>query len=159
MTKLKIIRICVALIAGLLFGMGMIISNMVDPAKVIGFLDITGNWDPSLIFVMGGALAVFTPIYHLVIKKRRNALNGDKFTWTSNTTIDGTLICGALIFGAGWGLAGFCPGPAIASVGSGTNIILAFILSMIIGIILAKQYLQGRLPLPFVGYRKNICPI
>jgi len=159
MTKSKIMRMSVSLVAGLLFGMGMIISGMVNPAKVIGFLNITGNWDPSLAFVMGGALAVFTPIYHFVIKKRANALNGEKFTWTSNTKIDGTLISGAVIFGAGWGLAGFCPGPAITSISSGSNIILAFILSMIVGIILAKQYQQGRLPLPFVGYRKNICPI
>ena len=158
MLKSKIMRISVSLISGLLFGMGMIISDMVNPAKVIGFLDITGNWDPSLIFVMGGALAVFTPLYHFVIKKRSKAINGDKFTWTSNTTIDGTLISGALIFGAGWGLAGFCPGPAIANIGSGSNIILAFILNMIIGIILAKQYQQGRLPLPFAGYRKKNLP-
>ncbi|ABM05316.1 hypothetical protein DUF395, YeeE/YedE [Psychromonas ingrahamii 37] len=159
MSKSKIIRISVALVAGLLFGMGMIISEMVNPAKVLGFLNITGNWDPSLAFVMGGALAVFTPIYHFVIKKRAVAINGDKLSWTSNTKIDGTLISGSLIFGAGWGLAGFCPGPAITSIASGSNIVLAFILSMIVGIILAKQYQQGRLPLPFVGYRKNICSI
>jgi len=159
MTKSTIIRMSVALVAGLIFGMGMIISNMVNPVKVIGFLDITGNWDPSLAFVMGGALAVFTPIYHFFIKKRANAINGDKFTCSSNTKVDGTLISGAVIFGAGWGLAGFCPGPAITSISSGSNVILAFILSMLVGIILAKQYQQGRLPLPFVGYRKNICTI
>jgi len=96
---------------------------------------------------MGGALAVFTPIYHFVIKKRAYAINGDKFTCPSNTKVDDTLISGALIFGAGWGLAGFCPGPAITSISSGSNIILAFILSMVVGIILAKQYQQGRLPL------------
>jgi uncharacterized protein len=140
MAKSTIIRLSVSLTAGLLFGMGMIISNMVDPAKVIGFLDITGNWDPSLAFVMGGALAVFTPIYHLLIKKRASAINGDKFTWTSNTKIDGRLISGALIFGAGWGLAGFCPGPAIVNIAAGGHIILAFILSMIVGMILAKKY-------------------
>ncbi|MFT6927888.1 MAG: putative membrane protein YedE/YeeE [Psychromonas sp.] len=159
MTKSKIIRMAVSLLAGLLFGMGMIISGMVNPAKVIGFLNISGNWDPSLAFVMGGALAVFTPIYHFVIKKRSAAINGDKFSWTSNTKIDGSLISGALIFGAGWGLAGFCPGPAITSIASGSNIVLAFILSMIVGMVLAKQYQQGRLPLPFFGYRKNICAI
>jgi uncharacterized membrane protein YedE/YeeE len=159
MSKSKIIRMSVGLVAGLLFGMGMIISGMVNPAKVIGFLNITGNWDPSLAFVMGGALAVFTPIYHFVIKKRARAINGEKFSWTSKTKIDGTLISGALIFGAGWGLAGFCPGPAITSIASGSNTILAFILSMIVGIIFAKHYQQGHLPLPFVGYRKNICAI
>lgn len=154
MSKSKIIRIVVGFISGLLFGAGMIISGMADPSKVIGFLDVTGNWDPSLAFVMGGALAVFTPIYHLVIKKRNTAINGDKFTWTNNTKIDKNLILGAAIFGAGWGIAGFCPGPALASVGGGSNIILAFILSMIVGMVHAGQYLRGRFPLPFIGYFK-----
>ncbi|GLS92563.1 transporter [Psychromonas marina] len=155
MSKSKKIRILIGFISGALFGAGMIISGMVDPTKVIGFLNVTGDWDPSLMFVMGGALAVFTPIYHLVIKKRKTAISGDAFTWTTNTTIDGTLIWGAIIFGAGWGLAGFCPGPAIASIGGGTNIILAFVLSMLVGIVHANQYLAGRFPLPFVGYRKQ----
>ena len=159
MSKPQIIRIIIGLISGTLFGMGMIISNMVDPAKVLGFLNITGNWDPSLAFVMGGALAVFTPFYYFVIKKRSQAINGEQFSWTSNTTVDYTLISGAVIFGAGWGLAGFCPGPAITSLGSGSNIILAFILSMIVGMVHAKQYLLGRFPLPIVGYRKNVCPV
>lgn len=155
MSKSKIIRILVGWISGALFGSGMIISGMVNPDKVIGFLNITGNWDPSLIFVMGGALAVFAPFYHFIIKKRSHAISGDAFTWTTNTQVDGTLIWGAIIFGVGWGLAGFCPGPAISSVAGGTNIILAFILSMLVGIIHANQYLAGRFALPFVGYRKQ----
>ena len=159
MTKAKIIRLSVSMVSGLLFGAGMIISGMVNPEKVIGFLDITGNWDPSLAFVMLGALCVFTPIYHLVIKKRSHAVNGDKFTWTSNSKLDSTLISGAVIFGIGWGLAGICPGPAAASVSGGSNDIFIFILSMLTGMFYAKQYLQGRLPVPFVGYRKNVCPI
>ncbi|MCW8996652.1 MAG: YeeE/YedE family protein [Psychromonas sp.] len=159
MSKSPIIRIIVAMFSGLLFGAGMIISDMVNPDKVLGFLNISGDWDPSLAFVMGGALAVFIPFYHLLIKKRSNALNGESFSWTSNTKVDSTLISGAVIFGAGWGLAGFCPGPAITSVGSGSNIILAFILSMIVGMVHAKQYLLGRFPLPIVGYRKNVCPL
>lgn len=159
MSKSQITRIIVGLISGTLFGTGMIISDMVNPDKVLGFLNITGNWDPSLALVMGGALAVFTPFYHLVIKKRSHAINGDQFSWTSNTKVDATLISGAVIFGAGWGLAGFCPGPAITSLGSGSNIILAFILSMIVGMVHARQYLLGRFPLPIVGYRKNVCPV
>jgi hypothetical protein len=135
----------IALISGILFGAGMIISQMVDPAKVLGFLDISGNWDPSLAFVMGGALAVFTPCYHLLIKKRSHALNGEKFSWTSNTEIDGKLISGAAIFGAGWGLAGICPGPAMSSIGGGSLTIIAFVLSMVSGMMLAKRYTQGRL--------------
>jgi len=159
MTKSKVIGIFIGLISGLLFGSGMIISGMVNPDKVIAFLDITGNWDPSLAFVMGGALAVFSPIYHFFIKKRKHAISGDKFSWTSNTTIDGTLISGAVIFGIGWGLAGFCPGPVVTSLGGGSNIILAFILSMIVGMVHANQYLAGRFPLPIVGYRKNVCAV
>lgn len=155
MTKLRLLRIAVALVAGLFFGLGMIVSEMVNPAKVIGFLDITGNWDPSLIFVMGGALAVFTPIYHLLIKKRSKALNGDPFSCPSSTKIDGRLISGALIFGAGWGLAGFCPGPAITNIGGGSYTVLAFIFSMIIGMILATHYQKSRTALSFLAYRKS----
>jgi uncharacterized membrane protein YedE/YeeE len=151
------LKVIIALISGILFGAGMIISAMVDPTKVIAFLNVTGNWDPSLAFVMGGALAVFTPCYHLLIKKRSHALNGDKFSWTSNTKIDLTLLSGAAIFGAGWGLAGFCPGPAMASIGGGSTTIFIFIISMLIGIVLAKQYLQGRLP--FIGRRKKGCAV
>lgn len=158
-SKAQFIRIVVGLLSGLLFGAGMIISGMVDPNKVIGFLNVSGAWDPSLAFVMAGALIVFTPIYHLVIKKRNKPISGEKFAWTSNTTIDSTLISGAAIFGVGWGLAGFCPGPAVASVSGASNIILAFILMMIVGMVCANQYLAGRLPLPIVGFRKNICPI
>lgn len=157
MPKSIIIHIIIALLSGALFGSGMIISGMVDPNKVVGFLDIFGNWDPSLAFVMGGALLVFSPIYHLVIKKRKVAISGDKFTWSNNNKVDGSLISGAVIFGAGWGLAGFCPGPVVASIGGGSNIILAFTLSMIVGMITANQYLAGRFPLPFVGYRKKVC--
>ncbi|WP_413700033.1 DUF6691 family protein [Psychromonas sp. KJ10-10] len=155
MSKSKVIRIIVGWVSGALFGSGMIISGMVNPDKVIGFLNVTGNWDPSLIFVMGGALAVFAPFYHFIIKKRSHSISGDAFTWTTNTQVDGTLMWGAIIFGVGWGLAGFCPGPAISSVAGGTNIILAFILSMLVGIIHANQYLASRFPLPFVGYRKQ----
>ncbi|MFT6984843.1 MAG: putative membrane protein YedE/YeeE [Psychromonas sp.] len=153
------LKVIIGLIAGILFGAGMIISNMVDPAKVIGFLNITGNWDPSLAFVMGGALAVFTPTYHLLIKKRSHAINGEKFSWTSNTKIDRTLISGAAIFGAGWGVAGFCPGPAVASLGGGSITVFVFTLSMLIGIVFAKKYLQGSFPLPFIGRRKKECAV
>ena len=149
------LKIVIALVSGILFGCGMIISQMVDPLKVIGFLDISGNWDPSLAFVMGGALAVFTPCYHLLIKKRSYAVNGEKFSWTNNRKIDGKLISGAAIFGAGWGLAGICPGPAMSSIGGGSLTIVAFTLSMVSGMLIAKQYLQGKLAVPFIAQRKK----
>lgn len=153
------LKVIIGLISGILFGAGMIVSGMADPAKVIGFLNVTGSWDPSLAFVMGGALAVFTPFYHLVIKKRSHAVNGEKFSWTTNSKVDGTLVSGAAIFGAGWGLAGFCPGPAMASLGGGSLIIFVFMLNMLLGLVLARQYLQGNLPLPFAGRRKKACTL
>lgn len=154
MDRSKVIRIVIGMISGLLFGAGMIVSGMADPDVVTAFLDFSGDWDPSLAFVMGGALLVFAPCYHLIIKRRKTAISGDEFKWPENTKIDKTLVSGAMIFGVGWGIAGFCPGPVISSVGSGSNIILAFILSMLVGIVHANQYLAGRFPLPFVGYRK-----
>ncbi|WP_407701710.1 MULTISPECIES: DUF6691 family protein [Vibrio] len=127
------------LIAGLLFGMGMVISGMADPAKVIGFLDVAGNWDPSLAFVMGGALLVFTPMYHWVIKPRQQALDNTKLCIPTNKKIDKKLIAGAALFGIGWGIAGVCPGPAISSL-SGFNIgILAFVAAMIFGMVLTTK--------------------
>ncbi|PKG37789.1 YeeE/YedE family protein [Psychromonas sp. Urea-02u-13] len=155
MQKSKFINLIISLVSGLLFGAGMIVSGMVDPNKVIGFLNVTGNWDPSLAFVMGGALAVFTPIYHLFIKQRQYAINGEELTLAAKTKVDSSLITGAAIFGAGWGLAGFCPGPAITSISAGSHITLAFVVCMIVGIMIANRYLAGRFALPFIGYNKT----
>ena len=108
-------------VAGLLFGGGLTISQMVNPAKVIGFLDITGNWDPSLAFVMGGALLVTFIGYRFVLK-RQAPLFEDRFRLPTRNDIDVSLIIGAALFGIGWGLAGLCPGPALASVSfAGSN--------------------------------------
>ena len=128
----------IALISGILFGTGMIVSNMVDPTKVIGFLDITGHWDPSLAVVIIGALAVFTPCYHLFIKQRRHAINGKEFNWAKNTKVDGKLLSGATIFGIGWGLVGICPGPSISSIGNGSISTYLFIASMLCGMAIAN---------------------
>lgn len=140
----SIVTLFIACLAGVLFGAGMIISEMVDPNKVIGFLNITDNWDPSLALVMGGALAVFTPCYHLIIKKRSAAMNGAALASPASSSIDKNLVIGAILFGAGWGLAGFCPGPVITSIGGGSNIVFAFIISMLIGIFAANRYLAKR---------------
>lgn len=142
MFKSNLMMLIIATLAGLLFGAGMIISAMVDPNKVIGFLDITGNWDPSLAFVMGGALAVFSPLYHLLIKKRSAAISGKPFALPTNQKIDKNVILGALFFGAGWGLAGFCPGPAITSISGGSAVILIFVASMLIGVLFGNKYLS-----------------
>jgi len=104
-----------SLISGIIFGIGLVISEMVNPAKVLGFLDLFGNWDPSLAFVMMGALVVSSPLFH-IIKKKEKPLLAEKFNYSNNKTINNQLILGSALFGAGWGLGGLCPGPAITSV-------------------------------------------
>ena len=124
----------VALISGLLFGLGMVISGMADPVKVIGFLDVAGNWDPSLMFVMGGALFVFMPAYFLLIKSKTKPLNAETFCLSTNKKIDTRLLSGAAIFGLGWGIAGICPGPAVSSLGLGNGDVVYFLIAMMIGL-------------------------
>lgn len=138
------LKLLSAFISGLLFGTGMIISNMIDPTKVIGFLDVTGQWDPSLAFVILGALLVFTPCYHIFIKQRNLALSGDKISFSTNTNIDSKLVIGAMLFGIGWGLAGLCPGPALTNLGTGSLTILLFTLSMSIGMLLVDKVFKKR---------------
>lgn len=133
------LRIIIALISGLLFGAGMIISHMVDPNKVIAFLDVAGNWDPSLAFVIIGALTIFMPSYHFLIKKRTHAINGDKFSWATKTKVDRKLVLGALFFGIGWGIAGLCPGPSLTSISGGSLMVFIFIISMSVGMWVAGK--------------------
>ena len=104
-----------ALIAGVLFGAGLAVSGMMDPLRVVGFLDITGNWDPTLAFVMGGALLVMAVAW-LVQRRMQTSLAGDDFDLPDTTRIDARLVTGSALFGIGWGIAGLCPGPAIASL-------------------------------------------
>lgn len=132
------------LISGLLFGMGMSLSGMIDPQKVIGFLDVTGSWDPSLAFVMGGALAVFMPAYFLVIKPRTVSVSQDQISTPSSSQVDMRLIVGSALFGIGWGTAGICPGPAVSSVWFGGYPVVLFLSTMILGSLLAKQFLNRR---------------
>ena len=131
-------------IAGLLFGGGLTISQMVNPSKVVAFLDITGNWDPSLAFVMGGALIVTLIGYRLVLKSD-TPLFGDRFRLPTRKGIDFPLIAGAALFGIGWGLAGLCPGPALASVSfAGTNAYI-FVVTMVLTIIFYRLTLAKKL--------------
>ena len=122
-----------ALFSGLLFGIGLILSGMTDPAKVIGFLDIGGRWDPSLAFVMGGALLVGLLAFPFAAS-RQTAWLGEPMRLPTARQIDRPLIVGALLFGAGWGLAGYCPGPALTSVLYGGAKPLVFVLAMLVGI-------------------------
>lgn len=114
-----------ALLAGLLFGLGLILSGMTNPAKVIGFLDLAADWDPSLAFVMGGALLIGLLAFPFITKRSKSVL-GDAIRLPTATKIDRRLIVGGLIFGVGWGLAGYCPGPAVASLTQGDKPLLFF---------------------------------
>jgi len=125
-------QIFMALVVGLLFGIGLILSGMTDPAKVIGFLDLAGNWDPSLGFVMGGAILVGIFAFG-VARKRQHSLLGAPMRLPTATVIDRRLVLGSLAFGAGWGLAGYCPGPALASLAAGGEKPLLFTLAMLAG--------------------------
>ena len=119
---------------GLLFGLGLMLSGMTDPGKVIGFLDLFGAWDPSLALVMGGAILVgffaFT-----IAKKRTTTFLGGVLRFPTNMDIDKKLVVGSLMFGAGWGLAGFCPGPAMVSMADGQPKALVFVLAMLVGML------------------------
>ena len=117
---------------GLVFGLGLIISGMTDPAKVLGFLDLAGLWDPSLAFVMGGAILVGVFAF-AVARKRTTSVLGGAMQLPTARHIDRRLVLGSLLFGAGWGIAGFCPGPAIVSLGAGEPKALVFVLAMLAG--------------------------
>ena len=129
-------KLLTSLFAGLLFGLGMAISGMVDPARVTGFLDLAGAWDPSLAFVMGGALLVFMPGYFLLVKPRRQSVLGEPIVAVPTPRLDRRLIGGAALFGIGWGLVGSCPGPALSLISSGQPMIMLFIAAMVAGILL-----------------------
>ena len=131
-----------ALIAGLVFGLCLAVSGMANPAKVQNFLDLFGTWDPSLAFVMGGAILVTAPGYWL-LRKRTQPLFAETFRWPTKTDIDGPLLGGAATFGIGWGLGGFCPGPAITALALGAPGTLVFIAAMIAGI-LASNFVSNR---------------
>jgi hypothetical protein len=119
---------------GLLFGWGLLISGMTDPGKVIGFLDLAGTWDPSLAFVMGGGILVGL-IGFTVAKKRTRSILGSAMHLPTSRDIDRRLVLGSLTFGAGWGLAGFCPGPGIVAMGSGESKAALFVVAMIAGML------------------------
>ena len=130
-------KIVSALIAGLIFGFGLAISGMADPAKVLNFLDVFGAWDPSLAFVMGGAIAVTLPGYAMIKRARSQPVFGGNFSWPTKTDLDGQLIGGSAMFGLGWGLGGFCPGPALTAIPLAAPGTLIFVVTMLIGMALA----------------------
>jgi uncharacterized membrane protein YedE/YeeE len=124
-------------LVGLLFGLGLLLSGMTDPGKVLGFLDLFGQWDPSLALVMGGAIGVGVFAFTLA-KKRTVSFLGGVMRLPTSSQIDRRLIVGALLFGAGWGLAGFCPGPALVSLAAGQPKAAVFVAFMVVGMIIFK---------------------
>lgn len=136
-------QIVTAFVTGLLFGLGLILSGMTDPTKVTGFLDIAGTWNPSLIFVMGGAILVAMVAFRIA-GTRIHALLGGAMHLPTTRQIDKRLILGGVIFGIGWGLAGYCPGPALASLATGGSKPLIFVLAMLAG--MATYEILSRFP-------------
>ncbi|MBY0485506.1 DUF6691 family protein [Nitrosomonas sp.] len=131
-----------ALLSGVVFGLGIILSGMVNPAIVLAFLDITGNWDSSLLWVMGGAVAVGFIAFALA-KKRTNSYLGLSMQIPAVTKIDSRLLLGSLVFGVGWGIAGICPGPAVVLAGTGSTDALVFLIAMLLGMNIYQNQ-QGR---------------
>ena len=144
-------QIFMALVAGLIFGLGLILSGMTNPAKVIGFLDLAGNWDPSLAFVMAGAIAVSFLPFRLA-GKRSIAILGGPIRLPTSTELDRPLVFGSLAFGIGWGLAGYCPGPALTSLLSGGMKPIIFVAAMLAGMAIF-ELLQWR---PRVSRQKSV---
>jgi uncharacterized membrane protein YedE/YeeE len=130
-----------ALLSGLVFGMGLLLSGMANPAKVQGFLDITRSWDPSLAFVMAGAIAVASLAFAWA-RRRKNAWSGVPIEWPRAASIDARLLGGGALFGIGWGLAGFCPGPALVAMSSGMGEAWIFGAAMLAGM-LVHDRLKG----------------
>ena len=121
-----------ALLSGLVFGLGLIVSGMANPAKVLGFLDLAGQWDPSLALVMAGAIAVGFFAF-LIAKNRTRSLIGAEMKLPTASAINSRLLAGSALFGAGWGVAGFCPGPGLVALGMGEPKALVFVAAMLVG--------------------------
>jgi uncharacterized membrane protein YedE/YeeE len=132
-----------ALLSGLVFGLGLILAGMTDPMKVKGFLDVAGAWDPSLGLVMGGAILLGVVAFARA-KRRTVSWSGTPMEIPATTAIDSRLVVGGLLFGTGWGVAGFCPGPAIVALGSGMGSAAIFVLAMLVGMLLHDQLLARR---------------
>ena len=127
----------VSLFCGIIFGIGLVISEMINPAKVLSFLNLFGEWDPSLAFVMIGALVVSTPLFHL-FKNKEKPIFSSNFSISNKKEIDKKLITGSILFGAGWGLVGLCPGPAITSIALLNMSSITFVIAMFVGFYITR---------------------
>ncbi|MDU0354432.1 YeeE/YedE family protein [Paraglaciecola aquimarina] len=132
-----------AMLAGLVFGSGLTVSGMVDPIRVLNFLDILGTWDPTLVFVIGGGLSVYLPVYYFMVKPKGKTIFGADCQLPTNSKIDKQLLIGSGLFGLGWGLSGICPGPAMTNLSAAQPELIAFVVSMLLGMFIANK-LVGR---------------
>lgn len=139
----KLIVLLTALISGLVFGFGLILSGMVNPAIVLAFLDIAGQWNPSLLWVMGGAVAV-SAVAFFIARRRSMSFLGLPVNVPASRVIDKRLLLGSFLFGAGWGTVGFCPGPALVMVGAGSEKAILFVIAMLAGMLLFEIAGHGR---------------
>lgn len=164
------IQVALALFAGALFAVGLGVSGMTLPSKVIGFLDVAGDWDPSLAFVMAGAISVHVLAYRLLrwqegreraasragaARAPRFPLLADRMAVPARTDLDARLFAGAALFGVGWGLAGYCPGPALASLATGSRAVLAFVAAMIAGMVIEHLTTARTDPAPLDGVERE----
>ena len=135
-------QILSSLVIATVFGFGLSLSQMINPARVVGFLDVAGKWDATLLFVMAGALSVTVSTFPLILRRRQPALGG-QFSMPVKIRIDPPLVCGAALFGVGWGLSGFCPGPALAGLASAVPGVMIFVVAMIAGQWLVSCFEHG----------------
>ena len=139
-------KVAAGLVSGVLFGAGLAMSGMTDPNKILNFLDVTGRWDPSLLLVMAGAVPLSALAFHLG-RRRERPLFDARFLLPTNTRLDGPLVLGSALFGLGWGLGGYCPGPAIASLSRPSEGLLGFLIAMGLGLLLrrplARRFARG----------------
>jgi len=136
-------RYVTVFLIGALFGLGIVISGMGNPAKVLNFFDLAGTFDPSLIFVMAGALCVAVPGYALIFRRRQKPVFGETFVLPKAKLVDRKLVGGSAVFGIGWGIAGFCPGAAIPALGLGQSSALIFVVALLAGIGIARTVINA----------------
>ncbi len=137
------VNVIVAFVSGLVFAIGLGLAGMTRPSRVVGFLDVAGKWDPTLLFVMGGAVLTGLILFPLILRRPR-ALSGAAFALPTRRSIDGELVLGAILFGVGWGLSGYCPGPAIVSLPTGAPSVVVFVTAMLGGMALANVVQRRR---------------
>jgi uncharacterized protein len=137
------LNVITPIVAGILFGTGLAVSGMTEPTIVLGFMDLFGQWNPTLAFVMGGAIAVTLPGFYL-LQQRRAPWFASAFAWPTRRDIDRPLVMGSALFGAGWGLGGFCPGPAIAGLVTGSTAVIVFVIAMVSGMLIHDRWVAAR---------------